>query len=53
MKICVICKTPISEALEVETSKGCVHVGPCLSLVREQDESLNESTSVDEIQMIL
>jgi hypothetical protein len=53
MKICVVCKTPIAESLEIETPKGNVHPGVCLNMIQETNESLNESTSVDEIQMIL
>lgn len=54
MKVCVICKTPIDEALAITTAKGHVHPGPCLNLYREQESRLNESEHhVEEIQMIL
>lgn len=53
MKLCAICKSPIQAGLEVETPQGYVHPGVCLNMIRETQESLNESTSVEEIQMIL
>lgn len=54
MKICVVCKTPIQEGLEIESPVGDVHPGPCLHMLKSDDGSLNESeSSVDEIQMIM
>lgn len=55
MKICVVCKTPIQEGLEIESPVGEVHPGPCLHMLAKRDDgSLNESeSSVDEIQMIM
>lgn len=53
MKICVVCKCPIAEGIEIEVPIGLVHPGPCLSLIRERSESLNESSDMDEVQMIL
>ncbi|MGL5308366.1 MAG: DUF2685 domain-containing protein [Aeromonas veronii] len=53
MKICVVCKTPIETGLEIQTHQGDVHPGPCLSLIRERSESLNESGDMDEVEMIL
>lgn len=53
MKICVVCKTPIETGLEIQTPQGDVHPGPCLSLIRERSESLNESSDMDEVEMIL
>ena len=53
MKICVVCKTPIAEGLEIQTAAGVVHPGPCLQVVTERDSTLNESEGFDEVQMIL
>lgn len=52
MKTCICCKTPVESVLAIETAKGPVHPGPCLNKINE-NESLNESTDVDEIQMIM
>lgn len=53
MKICVVCKTPIQEGLEIQTASGEVHPGPCLQVVTERDSTLNESEGFDEVQMIM
>lgn len=53
MKICSICKTPIEDGIEVFTEVGHVHPGPCLHMACERENSLNESVSTDEIQMIM
>lgn len=53
MKICVVCKTPIQEGLEIQTSRGYVHPGPCSQVLSERSESLNESDELQDVQMIL
>ena len=53
MKICVVCKTPIQEGLEIQVAGGFVHPGPCAQMLSERSESLNESDEMGEVQMIL
>lgn len=54
MKICVVCKTPIQEGLEIQVPGGAfVHPGPCVQMLSERDGSINESGDMDEVQMIL
>lgn len=40
--VCVVCKTPIEDALVVQTEHGPVHPGPCLAHV--QDIPVTENT---------
>lgn len=51
-KICLICKTPIENGIEVKTDTGFVHMGTCQRHYNELNESLNETLRDEEIKEI-
>ncbi|WNL62990.1 hypothetical protein [Citrobacter phage Ci1] len=57
MKVCIVCKTPIAQGLEIVTETGCVHMGQCNAyheeLVNSLQEGESESDLLEESQLLL
>lgn len=51
--ICVVCKTPIDDALVVESDNGPVHPGPCYNFACQIPVSESSEQELNEVQLIM
>ena len=51
--ICAVCKTPIEDALVVETVHGPVNPGPCLNHANETPVSESSDQILQEVELLM
>ena len=51
--ICAVCKTPIDEALVVETEHGPVHPGVCLNHAQDIPVTENTTSVLQETELLM
>lgn len=51
--ICKVCKTPIDDALVIQTEHGPVHPGPCLNYVQNLPISESDDKLLNETELLL